>query len=154
MSVADDYGFSQVHDRLLRYLRRCISGEDHPFALPDIPCYLNELLACEDFYGGIEPRIGGKHMRVIAIDGFPEDELAWHSRELDNLPIEYRWSTRAILIDPDEARSMLDMHRKKWRSKSPRMEGSNLQNADRSHQHLCAANGDGRGRSDGRRCIR
>jgi hypothetical protein len=49
-----------------------VSGEDHPFALPDIPSYLNELLACEDFHGGIEPRIGRKHMRVITIDGFPK----------------------------------------------------------------------------------
>ena len=38
-------------------------------------------------------------------------------RELDHLPIEYRWNTRAILIDPEEARGMLDKHRKKWRSK-------------------------------------
>jgi type IV secretion system protein VirB4 len=38
-------------------------------------------------------------------------------RELDQLPIEYRWNTRALLIDPEEARGMLDKHRKKWRSK-------------------------------------
>ncbi|MGA2600805.1 MAG: conjugal transfer protein TrbE [Bryobacteraceae bacterium] len=117
MTVADDYGFSRVHDRLLRYLRRCVSGEDHPFALPDIPYYLNELLACEDFHGGIEPRIGRKHMRVIAIDGFPKMSSPGILRELDNLPIEYRWNTRAVLIDPEEARGLLDMHRKKWRSK-------------------------------------
>jgi type IV secretion system protein VirB4 len=117
LTVADDYGFSQVHDRLLRYLRRCVSGEDHPFALPDLPCYLNELLACEDFYGGIEPRIGRKHLRVVAIDGFPKMSSPGILRELDNLPIEYRWNTRAILIDPEEARGILDMHRKKWRSK-------------------------------------
>jgi type IV secretion/conjugal transfer VirB4 family ATPase len=117
LTVTDDYGFSQMHDRLLRYLRRCISGEDHPFALPDIPSYLNELLACEDFYGGIEPRIGRKHMRIIAIDGFPKMSSPGILRELDNLPIEYRWNTRAVLIDPEEARGMLDMHRKKWRSK-------------------------------------
>jgi type IV secretion system protein TrbE len=118
LTVTDDYGFSQVHDRLLRYLRRfCVSGEDHPFALPDIPCYLNELLACEDFYGGIEPRMGRKHMRVIAIDGFPKMSSPGILRELDNLPIEYRWNTRAVLIDPEEARGLLDMHRKKWRSK-------------------------------------
>ena len=58
-----------VHDRLLRYLRRCISGLDHPFALPEIPCYLNEILACEDFYGGMEPRIGRKHIRVSRSTG-------------------------------------------------------------------------------------
>ncbi len=94
-----------------------ISGVDHPFALPEIPCYLNELLACEDFYGGMEPRIGRKHIRVIAIDGFPRMSSPGILRELDQLPIEYRWNTRALLIDPEEARALLDKHRKKWRSK-------------------------------------
>src|SRR5438552_5227879 len=117
VTVADDYGEQHVHDRLLRYLRRCINGIDHPFALPDIPSYLNEILACEDFYGGMEPRIGRKHVRIVAIDGFPRLSSPGILRELDQLPIEYRWNTRAILIDPEEARSMLDKHRKKWRSK-------------------------------------
>src|SRR6185312_1434534 len=116
-TIVDDYGEKHVHDRLLRYLRRCISGVDHPFALPEIPCYLNEVLACEDFYGGIEPRIGRKHVCVVAVDGFPRMSSPGMLRELDQLPIEYRWNTRAILIDPEEARRMLDKHRKKWRSK-------------------------------------
>src|SRR5579872_590499 len=117
VTVTDDCGCEHAHDRLLRYLRRCISGIDHPFALPEIPCYLNEILACEDFCGGIEPRIGRKHIRVIALDGFPRMSSPGILRELDQLPIEYRWNTRALLIDPEEARGMLDKHRKKWRSK-------------------------------------
>ncbi|MGI8744404.1 MAG: hypothetical protein ACR2NN_17900 [Bryobacteraceae bacterium] len=72
ITLTDDDGSSQTHDRLLRYFRRCVSGLDHPFASPDLPCYLNEILACEDFFGGIEPQIGRKHARVIAIDGFPK----------------------------------------------------------------------------------
>lgn len=116
-TIVDDYGEKHVHDRLLRYLRRCISGVDHPFALPEIPCYLNEVLACEDFYGGLEPRIGRKHICVVAVDGFPRMSSPGMLRELDQLPIEYRWNTRAILIDPEEARRMLDRHRRKWRSK-------------------------------------
>ena len=82
-----------------------MSGNDHPFFLPEIPCYLNELLASEDFYGGIEPQIGRKHIRVIAIDGFPKMSSPGILRELDSLPIEYRWNTRAILIDSEEARA-------------------------------------------------
>ena len=117
VTVKDDFGEEHVHDRLLRYLRRSISGQDHPFALPEIPCYLNEILACQDFYGGMEPRIGRKHIRVIAIDGFPRMSSPGILRELDQLPIEYRWNTRAILLDPEEAAAMLDKHRKKWRSK-------------------------------------
>ena len=117
VTVTDDYGFTQTYDTLLRYYARSITGNDHPFARPDFPCYLNEVLAGADFTGGIEPRIGSKHIRVIAVDGFPKMSSPGILRELDSLPIEYRWSTRAILIDPEEARSMLDMHRKKWRSK-------------------------------------
>src|SRR5260370_4329535 len=119
VTVTDDYGDRHEHDRLLRYLRRCVSGLDHPFSLPEIPCYLNEILACEDFYGGMEPRIGRKHIRVVALDGFPRMSSPGILRELDQLPIEYRWNTRALLIDPEEARSMLDKHRKKWRAKIP-----------------------------------
>ncbi len=116
-SITDELGFTHSYDALLRYLRRCISGNDHAFALPEIPCYLNEHLGCEDFLGGVEPQIGRQHIRVIAIDGFPRMSSPGILRELDALPIEYRWNTRAILIDPEEARSLLDMHRKKWRSK-------------------------------------
>ena len=118
LAVEDEEGWSHTHDRLLRYIRRCIVGHDHSFALPEIPCYLNELLACEDFQGGIEPQIGRKHIRVIAVDGFPKLSSPGILRELDSLPIEYRWNTRAILIDPEEARALLDGHRKKWRSKA------------------------------------
>ena len=117
IAATDDFGYDQPQDRLLRYIRRCISGIDHPFALPDIPCYINEILACEDFYGGVEPRIGRKHLRIIALDGFPRMSSPGILRELDQLPIEYRWNTRALLIDPEDARGMLDKHRKKWRSK-------------------------------------
>ena len=118
ITFEDDYGWRGEHDSLLRYVRRTIVRRDHPFTLPQIPCYLNEILACEDFHGGVEPRIGNQHIRVIAIDGFPKMSSPGILRELDSLPIEYRWNSRAILIDSGEARGLLDMHRKKWRSKA------------------------------------
>jgi type IV secretion system protein VirB4 len=79
--------------------------------------YLNDMLATEDFVGGLTPRIGRKHLRVVAIDGFPKASVPGILAALDTLPIEYRWNTRAILMDPEEARSFLDKVRKKWRSK-------------------------------------
>src|SRR4051812_1264594 len=117
VTLTDEFGDSHTHDQLLRYIRRCVTGLDHPFALPEFPLFLNELLSAEDFYAGIEPKIGRKYIRVIAIDGFPRMSSPGILRELDALPIEYRWNTRAILIDPEDARNILDMHRKKWRSK-------------------------------------
>lgn len=112
------FGDGTIHqDRLLRYFRRCINGSDFPFALPQIPAHLNDLLACSDFCGGIEPRIGEKHIAVVAIDGFPQLSSPGMLRALDSLPLEYRFNTRAILLDPEDAHVLLDKQRKKWRSK-------------------------------------
>jgi type IV secretion system protein VirB4 len=110
-------GKSGVHDELLRYVHRCVTWQDHPIRRPDFPVYLSDLLATEDFVGGLTPRIGKKHLRVIAIDGFPKASVPGILAALDTLPISYRWNTRAILLDPEEARSLLDRVRKKWRSK-------------------------------------
>lgn len=113
----DELAYEQIHDLLLRYLHRCVSGQDHPFVQPEIPVLLNQVLASQDFVGGIEPRIGAKHLRVVAIDGFPKASYPGVLGVLDALPIEFRWSTRAILMDPEEARSFLDKTRKKWKSR-------------------------------------
>jgi type IV secretion system protein TrbE len=114
----DEGGFRRVHDDLLRYLRRTINGDDYPFDLPEIPVDLDQHLASDDFVGGLEPRIGPKDLRVVAVDGFPRVSFPGILGALDSLPIEYRWSTRAILLDPEEARALLDKTRKKWRAKT------------------------------------
>src|SRR5258708_13931708 len=65
----------------------------------------------------MEPRIGRKHMRVVALDGFPRMSFPGILGALDTLAIEYLWNTRTILLDPEEARAILDKTRKKWRAK-------------------------------------
>src|SRR5256886_17129187 len=110
-------GKAVVYDELLRYVHRCVTWKDHPIRRPDFPVYLSDLLATEDFVGGLTPRIGKKHLRVIAIDGFPKASVPGILAALDTLPISYRWNSRAILLDPEEARSLLDKVRKKWRTK-------------------------------------
>ena len=117
VQTEDDLGGAHVQDRLLRYVRRCISGDDHPFAVPEIPVFLNDVLACDDFGGGVEPRIGQKHIRILAIDGFPRSSSPGLLRELDSLSLEYRWNTRAVMLDRERAEAILDKTRKKWRSK-------------------------------------
>ena len=91
--------------------------EDHPFTRPLIPTYLHDFLATEDFVGGMSPRVGSKVLRILAVDGFPRLSYPGILGALDNLPIEYRWHTRAILLGPEEARGLLDKTRRKSRSK-------------------------------------
>ncbi len=113
----DDAGFSRSDDQLLRFMRRCVQGDDFPFELPEAPVYLNELLATGDLRGGVEPCLGRKHIRVVAIDGYPKLSYPGVLSEIDSLSMEYRWNTRAIFLDPEEARGILDKTRKKWRSR-------------------------------------
>jgi type IV secretion system protein TrbE len=116
-SFADSQGFIHHHHGLLRYLHRCVTGEDHPFIRPEIPIGLNDLIASQQLSGGIEPSIGRRHIRAVAIDGFPRLSCPGILGALDALPVEYRWNTRAILMDSEEGRALLDKTRKKWRSR-------------------------------------
>ncbi len=114
----EQYGEMVVHNELLQYIRAAVTGIDHPFAQPEIPTCLQDVIACEDFVGGVEQlRMGKKHIRVLAIDGFPRMSHPGILRALDSLPVEYRWNTRAILLDPREAVARIDGIRKRWRQK-------------------------------------
>ena len=119
--------------------------------------FLNDVLACEDFCGGVEPRIGQKHIRVLAIDGFPRSSSPGLLRELDSLSVEYRWNTRAVMLDAQEAEAILDKTRKKWRSKIRGWRDQILENRERRRKSLCGGNGrrcrTGHERRQFRRCA-
>jgi type IV secretory pathway VirB4 component len=85
---------------LLTYLHACITGLRHPVRVPPVPMYLDAVLATQDLVGGFRPKIGDRHLRVIAVMGFPMDSVPEILGFLNRLPVEYRWSTRFIFLDP------------------------------------------------------
>jgi type IV secretion/conjugal transfer VirB4 family ATPase len=105
-------------DNLLRHVRRTIAGEDHPVGLPVVPACLQDVIGAVEFVGGIHPRVGGRHVRVLAIDGFPAFSYPGILRELDQLPVELRWHTRFLLLDPTEGEHQIKQVRKKWHSRT------------------------------------
>jgi type IV secretion system protein TrbE len=131
--INDDRGRRSVNT-LLQFLRLCITGNDYPFVVPEIPVDLNDLLACEDFIGGIKPKIGRKHLRPVAIDGFPKVSIPGMLSFLDVFPMEYRWHTRAIPVDAYDARKMFENIRKRWngvaRRLSDQIKGPNVGRRD------------------------
>lgn len=104
-------------DSLLRHLRRCITGRDHPFRRPAVPVYLSDLLGAYPFTGGVEPELDREPLAVIAIEGFPRASHPGMLAALDALALEYRWSTRAILLDATAAKGLFDGHRRRWRGR-------------------------------------
>lgn len=111
----DEFGEDFYFDEQLRYVRRAVQGLDYKFALPEIPIFLHEQIGAMDLVGGTRPILGGRHMGVIAIDSFPSVSTPGFLAALDSLPFEYRWNTRAILLDPEESRTKLERLFKKWR---------------------------------------
>jgi type IV secretion system protein TrbE len=91
-----------------------LTGIDHPFVRPEVPFYLNDLLAPEDFVDGLAPCLGRRHVRVVAIEGFPRASHPGILAQLAHLPMEYRWSTRAILLDRESAIQVCDKARAQW----------------------------------------
>jgi type IV secretion system protein VirB4 len=113
----DERGLPVVYDEQLRYYTYCVTGQSRPVRLPAVPMYLDALIGAQPFYGGLQPRIGRRSIRVVAIDGFPADSYPGILAVLDELPMAYRWSTRFIFVDPYQARSLLDGIRRRWQQK-------------------------------------
>lgn len=104
------------YDELLQFVRFCITGENHPVRLPDIPFYL-DWIATAQLEHGLSPKVDSRLVGVIAIDGLPAESWPGILNSLDQMPLSYRWSSRFIFLDPEEARQRLERTRKKWLQK-------------------------------------
>lgn len=101
-------------DELLTYLHSSLTGLTHQVKMPRVPMYLDSVLGSKDFYTGLAPRIGNKHIRVVTLFGFPGDTTPGILDRLNRLPFEYRWSTRFIPLDPRDAEKRLNVFRRNW----------------------------------------
>jgi len=101
----------------LTYLHGCISTKLHRVRVPETPIYLDALLADQPLTGGLEPRLGEAHLRILTIVGFPTATTPGILDELNRLAFPYRWSTRAILLDKIDATRLLTRIRRQWFAK-------------------------------------
>src|SRR3954471_3498748 len=104
-------------DETLTYLHACVSTRVHRVRVPEIPMYLDTLLADQPLTGGLEPMLGGQHLRVLTIVGFPTITTPGILDDLNRLAFPYRWSTRAIMLDKADATKLLTRIRRQWFAK-------------------------------------
>jgi type IV secretion system protein VirB4 len=104
------------YDELFQFIRFCITGENHPIRLPEIPMYLDFLVTAE-FHHGLSPVVDDRYLAVVGIDGFPAESWPGILNGLDLMPLTYRWSSRFMFLDDQEARARLERTRKKWQQK-------------------------------------
>lgn len=101
----------------LTYLHSTVSTKRHRVRVPETPIYLDALLADEPLTGGLDPRLGAAHLRVLTINGFPTATTPGILDDLNRLAFPYRWSTRAILLDKTDATKLLTRIRRQWFAK-------------------------------------
>ncbi|TGQ66016.1 MAG: conjugal transfer protein TrbE [Mesorhizobium sp.] len=101
----------------LTYLHSTVSTKRHRVRVPETPIYLDALLADLPLTGGLEPRLGDQHLRVLTIVGFPTATTPGLLDDLNRLAFPYRWSTRAILLDKTDAAKLLTKIRRQWFAK-------------------------------------
>jgi type IV secretion system protein VirB4 len=101
----------------LTYLHSTVSTNRQRVRVPEIPMYLDALLADQPLTGGLEPSLGDKHLRVLTLVGFPTATTPGILDELNRLAFAYRWSTRAIMLDKTDATRLLVKIRRQWFAK-------------------------------------
>lgn len=104
-------------DPQVGFMHWCATGIRQPVIVPQhrAPFGLDSIIGSQDFYGGLMPRVGKKFIKVISLEGMPEGTHAGVLHIMNTIPVEFRWSTRFIYVDKQEALSIMDKHRKKWR---------------------------------------
>lgn len=101
----------------LTYLHATISPHRQRVAVPEVPFHLDALLADSPLTTGLAPRLGEQHLRTLSVRGFPTSTWPGVLDDLNRLGFAYRWSTRFICLDKDEAEKELVRLRRQWFAK-------------------------------------
>jgi type IV secretion system protein VirB4 len=101
----------------LSFLHGAVSTARHSVRVPETPMYLDTLLATQPLAGGLEPRLGDEHLRILTVIGFPTATFPGVLDELNRLAIPYRWTTRALMLDKTDAVKLLSRIRRQWFAK-------------------------------------
>lgn len=101
----------------LSYLHATVSTRRYRVGVPEVPFHLDMLLADVPLLGGLAPRLGDEHLRVVTVRGFPTSTWSGILDDLNRLGFAYRWSTRFLCLDKDEAERELGRLRRQWFAK-------------------------------------
>jgi len=101
----------------LSHLHGTISTRRHDVAVPQVPIHLDAVLCDTPLVGGIEPRLGDQHLRVLTVLGLPGTTRPGLLDTLNDLGFSYRWMTRWIALDKTEATKQLTKLRRQWFAK-------------------------------------
>ena len=98
----------------LTYLHSTISTNRHPVIAPDIPMYLDALIPDQALTVADIPMLGSSFIPTVTFTGFPAVSIPGILDDLNHLEIEYRWVTRYLCMDKQDAQKELVKYRRQW----------------------------------------
>jgi type IV secretion/conjugal transfer VirB4 family ATPase len=101
----------------LTFLHDLISEHRHPIVVPETPMYLDSVLADTPLSGGLEPKLGVRHLRTLTVRGFPNMSRPAMLDALNHQAFPYRWTSRFLALDRTEATRALTKLRRQWFNK-------------------------------------
>ena len=104
-------------EETLSYLHGCVSLRRQRIAVPDIPAYLDAVLADTPLTGGLAPTLGDEQLGVLSVLGYPGATTPGLLDELNHLGFTYRWMTRFIPLDKAIAEKLIKRYRRQWFAK-------------------------------------
>jgi type IV secretion/conjugal transfer VirB4 family ATPase len=100
-------------EALLSYLKSCVSTQRQRVLMPDCPAYLDAYLPDEAFTSGEISLLGDNCLALFSIRGFPKSTPFGMLDELCHLGIEFRWVTRFLPLDRDQAQNVIGRHQRR-----------------------------------------
>ena len=104
-------------DDMLTYLHSTVSMYRRRIKLPKQPLLLDQFLYDSALSGGLEPRLGDKHMRVISIIGYMDNTIFGVFDNLNLQNFSYRWVSRYYCQEKIDALNSVGKKAKEWQSK-------------------------------------
>ena len=101
----------------LSFLHGAVTTTRQAVRVPETPMHLDVVLATQPLTGGLEPRLGDQHLRVLTIVGLPTATFPGILDDLNRLAFPYRWTTRALMLDKTDAVKLLSRIRRQWFAK-------------------------------------
>ncbi len=104
-------------EETLGYLHGLISNCNHSLSMPLPTVYLDYMLTDTSLVGGLQPKLGEQYFKVLTIRFFPNSSWPSILDGLNYLNIEFRWTTRWISLDKNDAMAQINKKAKSWMSK-------------------------------------
>lgn len=110
-------GTSRLVDLQLSYYYYCNTGRSLLMYLPDPAVRCDMLIAGGDLFPGVTPLVGDQYIRTVSIDSLPGEVSPGILTALGELNCEYRWSSRFIFLNREEAQARFAKERRSWEQK-------------------------------------